>query len=207
MLNFIIGRSGCGKTTFAHSLLGEFAKKGESTVLIVPKQFTFESDRGVLDTLGPLLATRVDVLSFTRLADVVFKATGKVGKPILKDTASAVMMSLALGALEEKLSFFARHRNSVAFSKKMLCEVARFKKEAIEPEDIFSAAQKLPDGLLKKRRTKLHSFMKHTTQFFRKAFLMTATFLPRFLKDCPKAGFLTEKLLLLMTSELFPARR
>ena len=151
MLNFITGRKGCGKTTFAHSLLGNLAAKGESTVLIVPKQFTFESDRGVLDALGPLLAASVDVLSFTRLADVVFKLTGKIKKPVLKDAASAVMMSLALDSLEEKLSFFARHKNSIAFSKKMLSEVARLKKEATEPEELFAAAEKLPEGLLKKK--------------------------------------------------------
>ena len=197
MLNFIIGRSGCGKTTFAHSLLGEFAKKGESTVLIVPKQFTFESDRGVLDTLGPLLATRVDVLSFTRLADVVFKATGKVGKPILKDTASAVMMSLALGALEEKLSFFARHRNSVAFSKKMLCEVARFKKEAIEPEDIFSAAQKLPDGLLKKKTNEIALIYETYNAILSESFFDDCDLLAAVLERLPQSGFFDGKIVVI----------
>ena len=147
MLNFIIGRAGCGKTTFAHSLLGRLAEKGESTVLIVPKQFTFESDRGVLDTLGPLLGAKVDVLSFTRLADVVFKAVGGITKPILKDSASAVMMSLALDSLEERLTFFARHKSSLAFAKKMLCEVARLKKQAVEPKDLFEAAASGCPGL------------------------------------------------------------
>ena len=86
MLNFIIGKKGVGKTTYTHSLLGSFAEKGEKTMLIVPRQFTFESDRGVLDSLGPRLACEVDVLSFTRLADLVFKTCRGVSKPLLKDT-------------------------------------------------------------------------------------------------------------------------
>lgn len=151
MLNFIIGRKGCGKTTFAHKLLGRIAGEGESTVLIVPRQFTFESDKGVLDALGPLLATKVEVLSFTRLADVAFKTVGGINKPVLKEAASAVMMSLALDALEERLSFFARQKGSFAFAKKMLCEVSRLKKQAILPEDLFDAAEKLPDGMLKRK--------------------------------------------------------
>ncbi len=151
MLNFIIGRKGSGKTTFIHKLLGSFAEKGEQTVLIVPKQFTFESDRGILDTLGPRLASGVDVLSFTRLADTVLKTYRGVGKPILKDTASAVMMSLALGELDGQLSFFSRHKNSIAFCKKMLSQVALFKKEAVTPEKLYEAAEKLPSGLLKKK--------------------------------------------------------
>ncbi len=151
MLNFIIGREGSGKTTFTHKLLGSLAQKGERAVLIVPKQFTFESDRGVLDLLGPRLASGVDVLSFTRLADVVFKTCRGIGKPILKDTASAVMMSLALDELEEKLSFFSKHRNSIAFVKKMLSEIALLKKEAVSAKELFEASEKLPDGLLKKK--------------------------------------------------------
>ena len=151
MLNFIIGRKGSGKTTFAHKLLGSFAKKGEKAVLLVPKQFTFESDKGVLDLLGPRLASEVDVLSFTRLADVVMKSCRGIGKPILKDTASAVMMSLALDGLEEKLSFFSRHKNSIAFVKKMLAQIALFKKEAVTAKELYSAAEKLPGGLLKKK--------------------------------------------------------
>lgn len=151
MLNFIIGRSCCGKTTYTHKLLGSLAKKGESAVLLVPKQFTFESDKGVLNALGPRLASNVEVLSFTRLADVVFKTCRGIGKPILKDTASAVMMTLALGELEEKLSFFARHKNSIAFVKKMLFQVNLLKKEAVTASQLYEAAEKLPQGLLKKK--------------------------------------------------------
>lgn len=151
MLNFIIGKKGVGKTTYTHSLLGSFAEKGEKTMLIVPRQFTFESDRGVLDSLGPRLACEVDVLSFTRLADLVFKTCRGVSKPLLKDTANTVLMSLALDSLEERLSFFSRHRASTVFAGKMLSQVALFKKEAIEPSDIYSAAQKLPNGLLTKK--------------------------------------------------------
>ncbi len=151
MLNFIIGREGVGKTTYTHSLLGSFAEKGEKTLLIVPRQFTFESDKGILDVLGPRLASEVEVLSFTRLADYVFKTCRGVSKPILKDTANTVLMSLALDSLEERLSFFSRHRSSTVFAQKMLSQIALFKKEAIEPLDLYDAAKEMPDGLLKKK--------------------------------------------------------
>lgn len=151
MLNFVLGRKGSGKTTYIHKKLGSLSEEGERTVLVVPKQFTFESDRSVLSLLGPRLASRVEVLSFSRLADVVFKSCRKISKPILKDSANAVFMSLALDSLEEKLVFFSRHRSSVEFVKKMLSEVARFKKEAVSPKELFDAAAALEDGFLKKK--------------------------------------------------------
>ena len=151
MLNFVLGRKGSGKTTYIHKKLGSLSEEGERTVLVVPKQFTFESDRSVLSLIGPRLASRVEVLSFSRLADVVFKSCRKISKPILKDSANAVFMSLALDSLEEKLVFFSRHRSSVEFVKKMLSEVARFKKEAVSPKELFDAAAALEDGFLKKK--------------------------------------------------------
>ncbi len=151
MLNFIIGRKGSSTTRCVHSLLGQRCESGESVVLIVPKQFTFDSDKGILELLGPRLASEVEVLSFSRLADVVFKQYRGVGKPILKDTASAVMLSLALDSLKEKLDVFSRHASSVAFTKKMLSQIAALKKEAVEPTELFEASRKMGDCLLKKK--------------------------------------------------------
>ena len=51
MLHLVLGRIGCGKTTYAHQLLKERAQSGcDDMLLIVPEQFTYESDKGVVNT-------------------------------------------------------------------------------------------------------------------------------------------------------------
>lgn len=152
MLHFVTGRRGGENSRFLHSLISEKVKTENSdVVLVVPKQFTFQSDTGILDALGPKDACKVEVLSFSRLASVVLKTCRGMKKPPLEEGANAVIMSLALEGVKDKLSFFAKHIYNIAFINKMLEEVKDFKKNAIMPEDLFSASRKLPEGLLRKK--------------------------------------------------------
>lgn len=152
MLHFITGKVGCGKTTYLHSLLGKYVKEENADViLLVPKQFTFESDIGILDTLGAKDACKVEVLSFSRLADTVLKTCKGLKKPPLEDGANAVIMALALESVKDRLKFFARHMSNISFIKKMLSEIKEFKKNMITPHDLDMASKHLPDGILKEK--------------------------------------------------------
>lgn len=149
MLNFIIGVKGSGKTAMAHSILGEAVKKGEKTMLIVPKQFTFQSDKRILELLGPRLACEVEVLSFSRLAEVVLQTYGGITKPIAKQGARNILMSLAVEAVADRLTVFARHRNEIALVTKMLDTLDEMKKEGISVQELEKSAGLLDDKLLK----------------------------------------------------------
>ena len=82
MLNFIIGVKNSGKTKKAHEVLGESAAKGEGAMIIVPKQFTFDTDKGLLSLLGPKTACEIEVLSFSRLCHVAVSTYGGIKKDI-----------------------------------------------------------------------------------------------------------------------------
>ncbi|MGN0468868.1 MAG: PD-(D/E)XK nuclease family protein [Acutalibacteraceae bacterium] len=152
MLHFVTGRVGSGKTNYLHSLIADLVKeKNEKVLLIVPKQFTFESDIGILDALGPKDACNVEVLSFSRLADTVLKTCRGINKPPLTDGANAVIMSLALESINDRLHFFSKHSTNMSFVKKMLSQVADFKKNAVTPKQLGLAAGFLPDGILKEK--------------------------------------------------------
>ncbi len=45
MLNFIIGRNNSGKTEKIRALIAERASENKKCILIVPEQFSFESQR------------------------------------------------------------------------------------------------------------------------------------------------------------------
>ncbi len=152
MLHFVTGKKGCGKTEFLHSKIGKLVKeKGADIILIVPKQFTFETDMGVLEALGAKDACKVEVLSFSRLADTVFKTCRGTKKPPLSDGANCVLMSLALESLQDKLVFFLRHCNKMSFAKKMLEQIKQFKQNSVTPQNIYFAASRLPKGSLKEK--------------------------------------------------------
>ncbi len=97
MLQLLIGRSGSGKTSWILSRLTEMAAAGqENMIWLVPEQHSFESERMLLTRLGPALAARVQVVSFSRLADHVFREVGGVAGERLDDGTRALLMSRAL---------------------------------------------------------------------------------------------------------------
>ena len=97
MLQLLIGPSGSGKTHYILNKLKELAEKKESKLIwLVPEQHSFESERVLLKTLGPVDAARVQVLSFSRLADHVFRQVGGMAGNRLDDGTRALLMSRAL---------------------------------------------------------------------------------------------------------------
>ena len=115
MLNLIIGEKGSGKTSYAHKIAGEAASKGERVMLIVPRQFSFESDRSILSLLGPRLASEIEVLSFKRLCDEAVRVCDNINKPLATSGIKSILMSLAVEAVSESLTVFSKHKNDIAF--------------------------------------------------------------------------------------------
>ncbi len=148
MLNFIIGRKNSGKTVEAHRILGQCVERGEKPVLIVPKQNTFESDRGILSLLGPEKASEVEVFSFTRLSHIVLERYGGITKPIAKKSARLIYMSLAIESLSDRLRVYSRHREDISLVTKMLSFVDEMKNEGLEPEELEKSADSLQDQRL-----------------------------------------------------------
>ncbi len=151
MLNFIIGRKNSGKTTAAHKILGEKAREGKETMLIVPRQYTFESDKSILSLLGPKLASQVEVLSFTRLSHVVLSSFGGIKKPMATNAARLIYMSVAIDNLSDRLKVFAKHKNDIALVTKFLGFVDEMKNEGITADELEKSAEEIRDSMLKEK--------------------------------------------------------
>ena len=97
MLNLLIGPSGCGKSGYLLERLATLAAEEHKNILwLVPEQHSFESERALLRRLGPVMAARVQVLSFSRLAEMVFREVGGMAGERLDEGVRALLMSRAL---------------------------------------------------------------------------------------------------------------
>ncbi len=117
MLRLILGRAATGKTTYVREIIADKAMQGEEVVLIVPEQFSFESEKAMIEKLGARRASEISVLSFTSLSKKILDEWKPDRKPSVTDAAKTVMMSLALEALSEQLEIFKgclKNKNSVA---------------------------------------------------------------------------------------------
>ena len=59
MLQFVLGRAGSGKTEYMRRLLADRALAGQGgTVMLVPEQYTFETEKAMLRLAGPVRGKR-----------------------------------------------------------------------------------------------------------------------------------------------------
>ena len=143
MLHLILGRAGSGKTLRVRSLLAEQACAGaDGLVLLVPEQYSFESERAMLRLTGPQNAARVEVLSFTRLTAQLFKEYGGIAGERIDDAGRIAAMGRALSSLADQLVVYRRFANSTEFTLSALEAVRELKLCAIPPRQLMEASAK-----------------------------------------------------------------
>ncbi len=121
MLNIITGRTGSGKTRYIRNLACQLAENASSkAVIIVPEQFSFETERGMLELLGNEKVNNVEILSFSRLSERLLPQYGKTQKRTADDGIRAVLMSRAIETLEEKLTVYNRYKKHPALIGEIL---------------------------------------------------------------------------------------
>ncbi len=157
VLQLILGRSGYGKTHRIRQELVALARQEETPplVLLVPEQYSFESERELLKALGPRLAGRIQVLSFTRLAQTVGREVGGLAGRQLDDGTRALLMSRALEETADALTFYRRQAASPDYVQAMLSLLSECKQCAITPHQLETAAATLEDGTLRQKMGEL----------------------------------------------------
>ena len=141
MLKFIFGRPASGKSYNVLNMIKKLADSGKNSVLIVPEQFSFESERAVLKALGDKAALNVSVMSFSRLCDEVGRAVGGIAGVTLTEADKVIFMNRALLAAAEELKIWRRYCHSVYFAKTMLDTIGEFKINTVTSQDLKRAAE------------------------------------------------------------------
>lgn len=142
MLKFIFGLPSSGKTTEILNIIKEKHKNGKQIVLIVPEQFSFQTERAILNLLGEDNALKVEVLSFTRLYDKISDNIGGKCGNVLSDGDKIIFMNRTLSSIESELKVWSKYSHSLNFSKTVLDTIGEFKVNAITAEEIRAAAEK-----------------------------------------------------------------
>lgn len=155
MLQFVMGRSGSGKTTYIKEQICSLIKKEKETpvIFLVPEQQSFEMERSMLDLLGPKDCRRVEVLSFSRLTDFVFRQRGGLcGRPV-DDGARSIIMSLAIEQAQDELTLYRKQVGRPELISFMLTAVKEFKMCAVTTELLRDTAHSLQDEVLSQKLT------------------------------------------------------
>lgn len=156
MLQLVLGRSGSGKTKYLLDMAADQVHGGGAAViLIVPEQFSFETERAVLRLLGPQQSTCVEVLSFTRLLDSFRRTYGGRGLEPVNEAERALLMSQAVHTVQDQLQVYDKSADSPDFIRELLAFSARCKQSGIHPEQLGQVSGELEGGLLQDKSREL----------------------------------------------------
>lgn len=143
MLHLITGRSGSGKTEYLLQVLGTLAQSGnDQLLLIVPEQYSFDSERSVLEHFGNRTGQNITVLSFTRLADYVFKKLGEAGGTDPGDGTRIIYMLRAMNMVQDNLKYYQNHADSVPLARQLVSAAKEVRQAGIAMEQLDRLSEK-----------------------------------------------------------------
>ncbi len=133
MVEFIVGRSHTGKTTLLYEKIKNSIDDGKKVILLVPEQASFETERKVLKTFGPVISNEIQVLSFTRLMVYLnILEDEELKEP--SDFSNLLLFYTALQDLKKELKIYNLDKVSVSFCKNLLSLYNEFNLFNITPE-------------------------------------------------------------------------
>ena len=150
-LQFITGNSGNGKTKYLFNRVLKEAKANprDNYLIIVPEQFTMQTQRQLVDLSENKAIMNIDVLSFKRLAYRVFDELGITRLTVLEETGKNLVLRKLAGQEADKLGVIGRNLNRIGYIsevKSLLSELVQYN---ISPQDLekYIASGRLSDTL------------------------------------------------------------
>ena len=152
MLKFVTGRLRSGKTTFIHNEIESHIKSGKTGVtLIVPEQFSFATEKAMLEKLGAGKYAELSVLSFSRLADKLVKPSVLAGRELMNDSAKSAVMALALDSVKDDLKLYSKQTGTNGVIRSFLKVHSEMEQSAVSPQQIRETAEAMDECVLKNK--------------------------------------------------------
>lgn len=157
-LKIIYGRAGTGKSTFC---INQIKKKINNSptnklILLVPEQFTFQTENKVLSAIGERYVLNAEVLSFKRLAHNVFNECGGATRTIMGDAGKSMLIFKVLEDLGDNMTVFknaSRQKGFIDITSKTITE---FKKYNVNNEVLDLTINEIEDENLKMKMEELN---------------------------------------------------
>ncbi|MGB3367323.1 MAG: helicase-exonuclease AddAB subunit AddB, partial [Acidaminobacteraceae bacterium] len=138
-------KSGSGKTYGIYNEIKDFIYKevDGKVILLVPEQFTLESEYNLINQMKLEGLLNVEVLSFSRLMDRIFDETGHPDKKEINHLGKTMILKKIFDENKEKLSIFSSIYNQNGFISLFSDLIGELKRSGIYEENILE----LKDGV------------------------------------------------------------
>lgn len=142
-LKFVFGPSGAGKSRTVYEDVIQRAKKNtkKNFFIIVPDQFTMQTQKDLvlLNKQGGIL--NIDVLSFGRLSHRILEEVGREEIPILDDTGKSLVLQKVAAGLKPKLPVLGSFLHRQGYIHEVKSAISEFMQYGIAPSDVSKFIQ------------------------------------------------------------------
>ncbi|MGG7079221.1 helicase-exonuclease AddAB subunit AddB [Clostridium sardiniense] len=152
-IRFIYGRAGSGKSRFCLDQIRKKLddKKQNKLILLVPEQYTFQTENKLLHMAGEKALLRAQVLSFKSMAQRVFDECGGRVHQNMKDEGKSMLIYKLLQEKGEELEYFNKISRQQGFIDIVSKTITEFKKYNISQEILLDGAKNTEDEELKEK--------------------------------------------------------
>lgn len=155
-LQFIFGGAGSGKSTYLNRrMIAEAEAHPEQRFLIiVPEQFTMETQRELVMLSPGHCILNIDIVSFERLAYRVFGELSCMPETVLDDMGKSMLLRKACVPVEKKLGVYKNHLDRAGFIDELKSMMSEFNQYRIGEEELSRLAEQTKSRPLLQRKLK-----------------------------------------------------
>lgn len=146
---FVLGPAGTGKTFLCLQEIRQALfdnPQGPPLVLLAPKQATFQLERQLL--ADPKLAgyTRLHILSFERLAELILDRLHQPPPPLLSDDGRTMVLHALLTRRRDDLEVFHASAGLAGFARQLSLELRELQRHQLSPVKLLDLAARSSSG-------------------------------------------------------------
>lgn len=147
-VRYFLGRTSSGKSYRMMEEIVDDLKSGAQypLILLVPEQFTLQTERDLIEKMDLPGIMRAEVLSFTRLAYRVFSEVGGLTRTIINEQGKNMILRKIINENLDDLTIYKKAARQSGFVDKVSSTLASFKQQGIVPEQIKQLGENFAGG-------------------------------------------------------------
>ena len=145
-LKLILGNSGSGKTEYMYEQVVRSAEANvkKNYLVVVPEQFTMQTQRKLVDLSSNHAIMNIDVLSFQRLAYRIFDELGKTNIQILEETGKNLVLRKIAQEQAENLSVLRANMHRMGYIgevKSFISELMQYNVSPAQLDEVIESGK------------------------------------------------------------------
>ncbi len=182
----------CGGTqeTLRQRLVA-LASQARKMLVIVPEQYTLQTERDLMDGLELPGFFDLEVLSPSRLTERVFAQAGSDGRVRIDARGKQLALARALLQCRKALKYYESAAERQGFIERAGALIADFKRAGVTPEALTQHAHSLPEGAARDKLCDLALLFTTYTEELSGQFVDGEDVLENMLRKLPESGLIT----------------